>query len=189
MTSADDNPDAAAPSLRPMTLPALFFTSVASSGLTGGLTNAINGQVSPTYFIRVLGWDNVENVWRAVIAQGVFEGLLFGAFYSVIFVTCVGILTGVRCGYTFAVRHLLKAFVFALICWCLGGLAAIGLASLSPEFYRHAFNGVPDSTSGMLAYAWVGGSIWGLELGGLLSLPIVLVSLRADWKQQSSKCD
>ena len=68
-------------------------------------------------------------------------------------------------------------------CWVLGGLIAMGLAALSPEFYRRAFIGVPQEFGPMLRYAWVGGSIWGAEFGGLLSLAIGLVLFRAKWRR------
>ena len=48
----------------------------------GATTNAVNGLVSPVYFINILHWHNVENVWRACIAQGIFDGLLTGLFFS-----------------------------------------------------------------------------------------------------------
>ena len=35
----------------------------------------------------------------------------------------------------------------------------------------------------MLAYAWVGGSIWGVQLGGLVSVVLGLVVLRANWRR------
>ncbi len=35
----------------------------------------------------------------------------------------------------------------------------------------------------MLRYAWVGGSIWGTELGGLLSVILGVVVLRANWRR------
>ena len=65
----------------------------------------------------------------------------------------VGIVTKARCPYRFAAVYLLSIGIFALVCWVLGGLLAIGLASLSPDFYRHAFRGVPEEflrCSGML---------------------------------------
>jgi hypothetical protein len=59
-------------------------------------------------------------------------------------------------------------------------LIAIGLAALSPEWYRGAFIGVPEEFGPMLAYAWVGG----LMLGGLLSAVVGLVVMRSDWQRQ-----
>ena len=72
----------------------------------------------------------------------------------------------------------------AYLCWAFGGLAAMGLATLSPDFYRQAFIGVPNEFGAMLRYAWVGGSIWGAELGGLVSVVVGLVVLRANWRRQ-----
>ena len=44
--------------------------------------------------------------------------------------------------------------------WVLGGIIAILLSVLSPEFYKKTFIGVPDEFGAMIRYAWVGGSIW-----------------------------
>jgi hypothetical protein len=168
---------------RPLDLAAIAVIGVLASGFLGATTNAVNGRVSPRYFVTVLGWRGVEDVWRASIAQGAFEGLLFGVFFSLVFTTAAGIITGAACPFGFAFRHLLGILGGAYLCWALGGLAGVGLASLSPEFYRHAFIGVPDTTGPMLRYAWVGGSIWGAELGGLVSVILGLVVLRANWER------
>src|SRR3954447_3211362 len=169
---------------RPLDLAAIAVTGVLAGGLLGAITNAVNGRVSPTYFVTVLGRQGVEDVWRASIAQGAFEGLLFGIFFSLLFTTVTGIITGAACPYGFAARHLLGILGGALGCWALGGLLAVALAALSPGFYRRAFFGVPEEAGPMLRYAWVGGSIWGIELGGLLSVTLGLVVLRAGCKRR-----
>ena len=58
----------------------------------------------------------------------------------------------------------------------------MGLATLSPEFYQHAFRGVPEDLGQMLSYAWVGGSIWGIQFGGLASVIVGSVLFRAKWR-------
>jgi hypothetical protein len=169
---------------RPLALAATLVAGVFACGLLGGTTNAINGAVSPTYFMNILHWQWVEDVWRASIAQGVFEGLLFGVFFSLVFAAFTGIMTGASCTFGFAFKHLLGILGGAAVCWVLGGLAAMGLATLSPEFYRRAFIGVPEEFGELLRYAWVGGSIWGVEFGGFVSVVVGLVVLRANWRQR-----
>jgi hypothetical protein len=172
---------------RPLTLAAIAICGVLASAFLGGTTNAVNGAVSQTYFVTILGWRGVEDVWRASIAQGVFEGLLFGVFFSLLFAVVTGIITGASCTFGFAFKHLLRIVAGAYVCWTLGGVAAIGLATLSPEFYRGAFIGVPEEFGQMLRYAWVGGSIWGVEFGGLVSVVVGLVILRANWRRQVAR--
>lgn len=169
---------------RPVALAAIAVSGVLASGFLGGSTNAVNGAVGPTYFVTILRWQGVQDVWRASIAQGVFEGLLFGIFFSLVFTVATGIITGASCSYRFAFNHLLGVLGGAYVCWAFGGLAAISLATLSPEFYRRAFIGVPADFWPMIRYAWVGGSIWGAEFGGLVSVVIGLVVLRANWRLQ-----
>lgn len=169
--------------VRPLVLFGVAVTGVFASACLGAATNAVNGSVSPLYFVTIMQWGGVENVWRASIAQGLFEGLLFGVLFSLVFTTGTGIITRASCSYGFAVWHLLGIIAGALVCWAIGGLAAMGLASLSPDFYRRAFIGVPEETGPMLAYAWVGGSIWGVQLGGLVSVVLGLIVLRATWQR------
>ncbi len=167
--------------VRPLALGAVALTGVGLAAFAGALTNAVNGWVSPRYFVTILGWSDDGRTWRDSIAQGAFEGLLFGAAFALVFTVGVGILTRASCTYRFAARHLLAVVAGALVCWLLGGTAGMLLATLSPGFYRRTFIGVPVEVSPMLAYAWVGGSIWGLEIGGLVSVVLGLVVLRANW--------
>lgn len=164
----------------------IFLTGVLGGAVLGAMTNAVNGWVSPYYFVIVMRWHEIHDIWRASVAQGIFEGLLFGAGFSLIFTAGTGIITRASSSYGFAVRHLVEILAATFGCWLFGGIAALGLATLSPQFYQATFMGVPDEFSAMLAFAWVGGSIWGVELGGLISVVLGLVNLRANWLKQDS---
>lgn len=59
----------------------LTFLSIFIGGFIGGITNIINGYISPEYFRRVMNWE-FQNIWTASIAQGIFEGLLYGLIFS-----------------------------------------------------------------------------------------------------------
>lgn len=169
---------------QPLALAGIALSGWLASGFLGGTTNAINGWVSPTYFVTILGWQGVADVWSASIAQGIFEGLLFGGLFSLVFTVATGLITSASCSFGFALKHLLGVLGGAYLCWALGGVAAMGLATVSPEFYRWTFIEVPREFGPMLGYAWVGGSIWGAELGGLVVGVVGLVVLQANWRRQ-----
>src|SRR5262249_35959545 len=95
-----------------------------------------------------------------------------------------GLITGAACPFPFALRHLMYALAGAYACWAVGGLAGMALATLSPEFFRRNFIRVPGEFAPMLAYAWVGGSIWGAQLGGVVSVTLGLAVLRANWRRE-----
>jgi hypothetical protein len=175
-------PDTGRP-VRPLTLFGVAVTGVFASAALGAVTNSVNGWVSSLYFVTIMEWGGVKDVWRASIAQGIFEGLVFGAFFSLVFTAGVGIITRSSCSFGFAARHLLGIVAAAFVCWLIGGVAAMGLACLSPEFYQWKFIGVPAEFGPMLGYAWVGGSIWGVQLGGLVSVVLGLVVLRGNWRR------
>ena len=162
---------------------AVAFTCVIMGALIGALTNMVNGAVSPLYFQNIMRWHDVQDVWRASITQGIFEGLIYGILFAVVFTAFFGIVTKGECPYSYVLKFMLGIFVAILVCWALGGLIAMGLATLSPEFYRRAFIGVPEDTGPMLRYAWVGGSIWGCLFGGLLSVTLGSVILLIKWKE------
>jgi hypothetical protein len=65
--------------------------------------------------VTVLGWQGVEDLWRASIAQGVFEGLCFGVFFSLLFAPGVVLMTRASCRFEFAAQHLLGIFTGALV--------------------------------------------------------------------------
>jgi membrane protein implicated in regulation of membrane protease activity len=73
----------------------------------------------------------------------------------------------------------------------MGGLLGVLLAALSPEFFTHTFIGAPQAFSECLQYAWVGGSIWGVQFGGAAAVLVVSVLFRAAWRQrvQDSQAD
>ena len=174
-------------SARPLALLAIAGTVVSGGALIGASTNAINGAVSPVYFQKVMAWQEVENVWRASVAQGIFEGLIYGVFFSVTFTLVVGLVSKARCSYAFAVRYLVGMVIGIYCCWAAGGLIGIGLASLSPEFYRRTFFDVPQQFGAMLRYAWVGGSIWGAMFGGLLAVAIGSVLFASRWRRSQGE--
>ncbi|MBN2292026.1 MAG: hypothetical protein JXM70_06345 [Pirellulales bacterium] len=167
---------------RPGATTGFVLTGVGLGACLGALTNAVSGRISPTYFRNVMRWEEINDIPRAAIAQGIFEGILFGLAFSIIFVIVVGIVARARCPYWLGVKYLLFTVAAALVCWMLGGLTAMGLAALSPELFQNAFRGVPDEFGGMIRYAWVGGSIQGLTLGGLAGIVVAAVLFRAKWR-------
>lgn len=157
----------------------IFFvalTCVFAGGFIGAITNMINGAVGPNYFRIVMGWD-FKGIWFASVSQGIFEGLLYGVIFSIIFTTGFGIITKGKANYIFALKQIFKIILFVFGCWIIGGILAVLLASISPEFYKSHYYNVPEEKIEMLKYAWVGGSIWGGMIGGFLSaiLGVVLI--------------
>jgi hypothetical protein len=162
---------------------AVAFTCVIMGAFVGGVTNMVNAAVSPLYFQNIMRWHGLRDVWRAGVAQGIFEGLIYGMLFAVVFSTVFGVVTKGECSYPRVLKLLLGILVAVLGCWVLGGLTAIGLATLSPEFYHRTFHGVPEEPGAMLRYAWVGGSIWGEMFGALLSVILGSVILRSIWNR------
>ena len=163
---------------------ATAVVAIAGGGLLGGLTNAINGIVSLTYFRNIMRWESPDDIaiWRASIAQGIFEGLLYGVLFAVVFTLVVGVVTRCRCYFSEVWPTLAVTFFAVLGCWVIGGILGVGLATLSPEFYQRRFIRVPEEFAAMLRYAWVGGSIWGVMFGGLLAVVISSIVFANRWR-------
>lgn len=159
-------------------------TAIVGGGAVGGVTNAVNGAVSLDYFRNVMRWDDVTglDLWRAAIAQGVFEGLLYGVAFACVFTLVAGVATGARCRFGEVWPTLRNVLLAVLGCWAVGGVLAIGLAALSPDFYQRAFYQVPEAFGPMLRYAWVGGSIWGQIAGGVLGAVIGSIAFATRWR-------
>lgn len=160
------------------------LTCIFGGGFIGAITNMINGAISPNYFRIVMGWD-FPDIWIASVAQGIFEGLIYGVIFSLIFTTGFGLVTKGKATYKFALKQLVKIILIVLSCWTIGGILAILLATLSPEFYKSHYYNVPTEKTEMLKYAWVGGSIWGGMIGGLLSAIFGVVVIKNNWKNET----
>lgn len=168
---------------------AIFFvglTCIFIGGFIGAITNMINGIVSPAYFRIIMGWD-FPNIWIASVAQGIFEGLIYGVIFSLIFTTSFGIITKGKASYGFALQQLLKIALIVLGCWIIGGILAVFLASFSPDFYQSHYYDVSEENMELMKYAWVGGSIWGGMIGGLLSAVFGVVIIKNNWIDLESK--
>lgn len=158
-----------------------FIAAIVGGGLLGAVTNFINGRVSPLYFQNVMRWRDVADVPRAAIGQGVFEGMISGLIFGTLFVIGVSLISKLHLGIRSSLTYLGLLIGSAMLAWFVGGVLAVCLAWISPEFYRQAFYRVPEDFSSMLRYAWVGGSIWGVQFGGFGLLIIWIVVFRSKW--------
>lgn len=163
----------------------IAITCIALGAIIGLFTNMINGVISPLYFINIMQWHDIDNIWSAIITQGFIEGLIYGGIFAVIF-TVVVVTTKPICSYSYAVKFLMRIGVTILSFWFLGGVIATILASLSPEFYQKTFIGVPEAHTQMLKYAWVGGSIWGGMFGGFFAAIIGSLIFKNKWQKQNA---
>ncbi len=173
-----------------LTLLSIVFSCIFIGGFIGGITNAINGRISPHYFQVVMGWEfngfwTAKQLWYASIGQGIFEGLLYGVIFSIVFTTSYALITKGKGSYFFAFKQLLKIILIVLLCWAIGGVIAMFLSWLSPDFYQLHFYRVPEEQKEMLKYAWVGGSIGGGILGGLISMVLSVFTIKISWKNKN----
>lgn len=70
-----------------------------------------------------------------------------------LFAVVVGWISRGTCTLRSVLPYLAGSVLGALAGWTLGGLFVMGLATLSPEFYRGHFYGVPSEHGPMLHYA------------------------------------
>ncbi|MBX2802424.1 MAG: hypothetical protein KTR31_32390 [Myxococcales bacterium] len=156
-----------------------------SSALLGALTNAINGWVSPAYFRRVLRWD-FDGIWAAAVAQGIFEGLLYGVVFALVLTVLAGVFTKGSARFSLLMKYLVGIWLGALVAWVFGGVAGITLAALSADRFRAMVYTAPEDPALLLPFAWVGGSIQGVVLGGVLAVGVGVVLLRAEFAKQAT---
>jgi hypothetical protein len=143
--------------------------------------------VSPDYFIATMGWGDISDIKTAGLAQGIFEGTAFGMIFSLSFVGGLVRITDAACSFAFASCHLAGIMAVALVAWALGGLAAMGLATLSPDWYRTLVRGEPGGSAELLRFAWVGGSTLGIKVGGSLAAIFGLFAMRDSWRRQIAR--
>ncbi len=169
--------------MRPLDLAGIVLTTVLAGVIVGASMNAVNGIVSRGYFVAVMGWQNVTNVWRAGIDEGVLEGSVAGVLEAIAVGVTVGLVTRGSCPYRKGLKLLAGIVALAYFFWVIGGICGGVLADMYPQFFQSSFLGVPSDREQMLRYAWVGGSIWGAYPGGPIAAIIVLVRFGFGWRR------
>ena len=130
-------------------------------------------------------WFNTEIRLKCIV-QGIYEGFLYGICFAIIFSVGFGLITKGKANYAFAFKHILRIALIVIICWTIGGLLAVMLVRLSPEFYRSHFPWTPTDVIEQMKYAWVGGSIWGEIFGGFLGSVLGLIAVKNNWVNKVS---
>jgi hypothetical protein len=168
---------------KPLNLVVLAIALIGIGGLIGATTNLINGNVSEEYFRKIMGWE-FNGILKAAILQGIFEGIIYGLIFSFIFTIGFASITKMKADWQF-VKKQLKNIVFVIYgCWIIGGIMAITLAFLFPEDYDRIIYSVPKEILPRIRYAWVGGSIWGGMIGGIISVIWGLINTNKEWKKR-----
>jgi hypothetical protein len=168
---------------RPLVLVVIAVSAVLAGMLVGATTNAVNGAVSPTYFMIVMGWDDT-GVWFASVQEGILEGLVIGIFLSAILTIAIGIITRATCSYREALRWLVGVVIAVYVFWAVGGILGVAWAAASPVSYQNTFIFRPLGFWQTVRFAWVGGTIWGAYFGGLLAVAVGLIVFHLKWKRQ-----
>jgi hypothetical protein len=159
----------------------IFILAMLVGPLLGGLTNAVAGRISPEYFRRVLRWEEDVDVSRRAVVQGIFEGGITGFVMAVLFTGVVGFVARGKSPISLSATYLAGIVASALIFWAIGGLAGWGLATMDPGWFQSQFYGAPSDRSEAPRFAFVGGSIWGLQFGGIASVILGCIIFRAHW--------
>ena len=140
---------------------------------SGALLNAVNGQISPAYFQRVLHWD-FPGIAAAAVLQGVFEGSLYAVLAALV----------LGWGWMRGGGNRPEQVVLGIVGWwavgaVLGGGVGCGLAAASADFFTATFPPSDGLAGGaLLQFAWVGGSIQGALIGAALGTLGAVARLR-----------
>ncbi|BCM90073.1 hypothetical protein IAD21_01924 [Abditibacteriota bacterium] len=162
----------------------LFLTGLLLAGAMGGITNSINGWINPLYVVAVMRWQSMDDVWWAGVAEGVASGVMRGFVLCAIFTLGIALISRGECPLSLSLRYLFTIFGSVSVCWTVGGLFSVVLSLLFPQFYRFFFFGMPNEVGDVIRYAWVGGSIWGAQLGGVGSVFVALARFNTRWKRR-----
>ena len=159
------------------------FLCLASAWLVGAVTNAISGLVNRQYFNAIVGrWYGGSMSLADCAYQGLWESTFFGIAFAVLFTIVYVATTLTRCPLRFVCRTLGIVLLIVFGCWGIGGAIGYAYASMSPLEFQGLFplSGA-TSGSGLSRWGFVGGSIWGVYAGGLLSIFVACLVLPLCW--------
>lgn len=146
----------------------LFLLLILIGGFVGTSTNSLNVILSQEYYQRVMGWE-LSYIWRRAVLQGLLEGLVYGFLFGAVYTFVIGLRVGFNISWTFVRKQVVSIAKIIYMFWLIGGIVAIFLAFVFPHSYDQFIISVPQETLSRIRYAWVGGSIWGGIIGGLIA--------------------
>lgn len=160
----------------------LAFLIPIIGGVIGGTTNWINGKISKEYFKLVMDW-NFPNVRYVAIIQGIFEGLGYGIVFSCIFTIGFAWITKMKADWGFTIQQLKKIVLIIYGGWFLGGSLTMLFTLVFPAtFEAYLIYILSTKKLALVRFAWVGGSVWGGMIGGVIALIWGLINTKKEWK-------
>lgn len=155
-----------------------------SAWVVGAATNAMSGLVSRQYFNVVIGrWYGGSMSLAECVYQGLWESTFFGVAFAIVFTIVYIATTLTRCPLRFVCRTLGIVLLVTVACWGIGGAMGFAYAYTSPIEFQRMFPPSRAAVGGGALCRWgfVGGSIWGVYAGGLLSLLVACLVLPLCW--------
>lgn len=167
---------------------ALWICGVLAGTLSGALMNALAGVVSPPYFEFLFYMSGSPpgsspfQLWLMGVGQGMLEGLVFGLVLATIFTLFTFFVSNAQCRFGFAARYLPKMMIVATFCWLAGGFNGVMVGIVAPGCIDDLVSMFSASTADRLRFLAVGGAIYGVYAGCLLSLILGCAWFRRDWR-------
>src|SRR6185312_15969836 len=96
--------------------------------------NAVNGLVSPQYFVALMGWQS--HVWVRAVGQGMLEGAVLGGLFGIVVAIAFAASTGMRGPLRLATGALAVAVGAVLVCWIAFGVLGVLIAATDRVFVR-----------------------------------------------------
>ncbi len=168
-------------------LPLVALLCMSAAWTIGTGTNFINGHISLIYFQTLVGWMYGQMGIGDVVFQGLLESTVVGLIFTLIFGVTYAASTGARCPVRPVIRIVATAVGIAFALWIVGGVLGLLWATLSPSSFRAAIPIIPDDLTDLHGWGWVGGSIIGAYVGGVLTIFGSPIVLHFYWRRKHGK--
>ncbi len=171
--------------LNPFAFPLIALSIILVGGFIGASTNVVNGWISEAYFMEIMRWEP-PSIWERAVFQGILEGTVYGIIFSIIYTITFAVISRGRGTWRFAIYQILKTIPIIYICWAIGGVLTIILSFIFYEPFNEIIFKLPNTALPRIKYAWVGGSIWGGMIGGVVGVVYSIVITSKNWHRLDS---
>ncbi|MEM1012009.1 MAG: hypothetical protein AAGI46_07285 [Planctomycetota bacterium] len=155
----------------------LPFAVAAVGGLLGILTNLSHAAISGEYFSLVLNRGGSPQ--SIAFEHGWIEGGISGFAFGLLLTLFAGASGWAWLSWRNMVRPVVFGLIAAAICMIVGGIAGATWAAVSSDSFISNFRQARRA-SNVVAFAWVGGSIWA-AYGGVL---VAMITAAVVWTRQ-----